>query len=446
LENTKTTDLKNPNNMELNNKKIINAWCFFDWANSAYSLVITTAVFPAYYDAVTKSAFGSETVVFFGISISNSVVYSYALSFSFLLIACISPVLSGIADYGGRKKIFMRFFTMLGAFACMTLFFFKGENVELGIIAAVTASIGFSGGLVFYNAFLPEIVSPDRYDAVSARGYSMGYFGSVLLLVVNLAMIQFSDQLGIDKSLIIRICFLMVGVWWLSFSQITFHYLKDKEKGNKIDSSVLGKGFQELKKVWKVIQSQGNMKKFLISFFCYSTGVQTILLIAALFAAKELKMESSELIILVLLLQVVAIGGAYLTAKFSEKKGNKMALLILLVIWAFVCLTAFFIYDKTQFYILGVLLGMVMGGVQSLSRATYSKLLPENTPDTASYFSFYDIVEKMSIVLGTFLTGFAEQASDNMRIGILTLGIFFVVGALVMSTVKVVAAKPVGLH
>lgn len=427
--------------MQLNDKKVINAWCFFDWANSAYSLVITTAIFPAYYTAVTESFFGSDKVIFLGIEITNTVLYSYALSVSFLLIALLSPILSGIADYGGKKKLFMRFFTMLGAFSCLTLFFFTGSNVELGIIAAVTASIGFSGGLVFYNAFLPEIVSPDRYDAVSARGYSMGYLGSVLLLIANLLMIQFHEVLGAEKGFITRICFLTVGVWWLGFSQITFQYLYDKKNVQKIDNAILSKGFHELQKVWQALKNQPNIKKFLLSFFCYSTGVQTILLIAALFASKELNMESSELIVLVLLLQIVAIGGAYLTAKLSGFKGNKFTLLILLSIWAFVCLAAFFVYDKMQFYLLAVLLGMVMGGIQSLSRATYSKLLPENTADTASYFSFYDVLEKSSIVVGTFLTGFAEQQSDNMRIGILALGFFFIVGALLMSTVQVRPAK-----
>ncbi len=427
--------------MQLNDSKVINAWCFFDWANSAYSLVITTAIFPAYYTAVTENSFGSDKVIFFGVEITNTVLYSYALSVSFLLIAVLSPILSGIADYGGKKKLFMRFFTMLGAFSCISLFFFTGSNVELGIIAAVTASIGFSGGLVFYNAFLPEIVSPDRYDAVSARGYSMGYLGSVLLLIVNLLMIQFNEVLGVEKGLITRICFLMVGAWWLGFSQITFQYLYDKPNGKRINSTLLSKGFHELQKVWQALKKQPNIKKFLLSFFCYSTGVQTILLIAALFASKELNMESSELIVLVLLLQIVAIGGAYLTAKLSGFKGNKFTLLVLLSIWAFVCLTAFFVYDKMQFYLLAVLLGMVMGGIQSLSRATYSKLLPEKTPDTASYFSFYDVLEKSSIVLGTFLTGFAEQQSDNMRIGILALGFFFVIGGVLMSRVQVRPAK-----
>jgi UMF1 family MFS transporter len=269
----------------------------------------------------------------------------------------------------------------------------------------------------------------------------MGYIGSVLLLIVNLLMIQFNELFGVDKGLITRICFVMVGIWWLGFSQVTFYYLKEKGSGKHIDSSVLGKGFHELQKVWKSLKNQANIKNFLFSFFCYSTGVQTILLIAALFAAKELGMESTELILLVLLLQVVAIGGAFLAAKFSEKKGNKLTLLILLITWAFICITAYFVKDKTQFYLLAVLLGMVMGGVQSLSRATYSKLLPENTTDTASYFSFYDVLEKLSIVLGTFLNGFAEQQSDNMRIGILALGFFFIVGAAVMSKVKVVAIK-----
>jgi UMF1 family MFS transporter len=427
-----------------NDKKIINAWCFFDWANSAYSLVITAAIFPVYYNQATRAAFGSNLVSFFGIEIENTVLLSYAYSFSFLIIAFLLPMLSGIADYSGNKKIFMRFFTMIGALACFTLYFFEGANVELGIIAAVTASIGFAGGLVFYNAFLPEIATPDRYDAVSARGFSMGYLGSTLLLLVNLIMVLKYEMFGFSSAGVAsQISFLMVGVWWLGFSQITFYHLKDKKKGNPINASVLGKGFHELKRVWESLKKQANTKQFLVSFFCYSTGVQTVLLIAAIFAEKELKMESGELIGVVLLLQIVAILGAFLTAQISKRKGNQFTMLLLLCIWVAICLSAFFIASKTQFYGLAALLGATMGGVQSLSRATYAKLLPENTPDTASYFSFYDVLEKISIVVGTFLNGYITQISDgNMRNSMLALGFFFIVGAIMMNKVKVKAATP----
>lgn len=427
-----------------NDKKIINAWCFFDWANSAYSLVITAAIFPIYYNQATRAAFGGNMVSFFGQEIENTVLLSYAYSFSFLIIAILLPMLSGIADYSGKKKMFMRFFTMLGAAACFTLFFFDGSNVELGIIAAATASIGFAGGLVFYNAFLTEIVTPDRYDAVSARGFSMGYLGSTLLLLFNLVMVLKPELFGLKSAGIAsQISFLLVGIWWLGFSQITFHYLKDSPNKNPINISVLSKGFHELKNVWQSIQHQPNIKRFLFSFFCYSTGVQTLLLIAAIFAEKEIRMESSELIGVVLLLQIVAILGAFLTAQVSKKKGNQFALLLLLCIWVLICIGGYFVATKMQFYILAALLGGVMGGVQSLSRATYAKLLPESSEETdnkqtTSYFSFYDVLEKISIVIGTFLNGFITQLSDgNMRNSMLTLACFFIVGALVMSKVRV---------
>lgn len=426
-----------------NDKKIINAWCFFDWANSAYSLVITAAIFPVYYNQATRAAFGGSNMVsFFGMEVENTVLLSYAYSLSYLIIAFLLPMLSGIADYSGNKKIFMRFFTMLGATACFTLYFFDGANVELGIIAAVIASIGFAGGLVFYNAFLPEIATPDRYDAVSARGFSMGYLGSTLLLLVNLIMVLKYEMFGFSSAGVAsQISFLMVGAWWLSFSQITFHHLKDKKKTNPINASVLGKGFHELQRVWQSLRKQANTKRFLISFFCYSTGVQTVLLIAAIFAEKELSMESSELIGVVLLLQIVAILGALLTAQISKRKGNQFTLLLLLCIWVVICVGAFLVDSKAQFFGLAALLGATMGGVQSLSRATYAKLLPENTPDTASYFSFYDVLEKVSIVVGTFLNGYITQLSDgNMRNSMLTLACFFMVGAIVMSRVKVKAA------
>lgn len=424
--------------MELNNKKIINAWCFYDWANSAYSLVITSTIFPIYYNVATRAQFGGDTVTFFGFPITNSVLFSYAISAAYFLIALMSPLLSGIADYGGKKRRFMQLFVLIGSLACISLFGFNGKNVELGIIAFALATIGYSGSIVFYNAFLPEIVTPDRYDSVSARGFSFGYIGSVLLLIVNLVTISYHEAIGISQDLATRLAFLMVGFWWIGFSLITFYFVKDTAR-NKIPFSteMLSKGFKEISKVAKDVATKINMQRFLLAFFFYSMGVQTIMFLAAIFAEKELKMEGAQLIITVLILQIVAILGAFLASRLSNAIGNKRTLMVLICIWILICGVAYFVNTTNQFYIVASIIGLIMGGIQSMSRSTYSKLIPENTRDTASYFSFYDLLEKIGIMIGTFSYGYIEMLTGSMRNSILVLGIFFLIGGVIMSRTKI---------
>ncbi len=420
--------------MKQNDKKTINAWCSYDLANSVYNLIISTAIFPIYYTSATQAAFGGDQVVFFGMTLDNSVLYSYAISFSYLIAVILYPVLSGIADYRGSKKLFMRFFTYLGSFACLSLYFFNGTNIELGIILAVTASIGYASSVVFYNAFLPEIVTEDRMDSVSARGFSMGYIGSVLLLILSLIMVTMPETFGFDGAgSATRFVFLMVGLWWFGFSHIAFSILKDRPTGNKMTSEVLKKGLNELKLVFKNLKEQINTLRFLYSFFFYSMGVQTVMLLAPLFAASEIGMESTELIIVILVIQLVAIGGAYLFAGISEKYGNKQSIITAAGIWMLICVLGYFIGDKNLFYGLAALLGLVMGGIQSISRSTYSKLIPEGTTDTASYFSFYDVTEKSAIVIGTFSYGFIDHMTGNMRNSILSMSLFFLVGIIFLS-------------
>lgn len=428
--------------MQINNKKIINAWCFYDWANSAYSLVITSTIFPIYYLVATRAQFKGDIVSFFGFSITNSVLFSYSISVSYLIIAFISPLLSGIADYGGKKRRFMQLFVTIGSLACISLFWFNGKNVELGVIAFGIATLGYSGSIVFYNAFLPEIVTEDLYDKISARGFSFGYVGSVLLLIVNLITIQFHEEIGISEDFATRLAFLMVGFWWIGFSMITFYYIKDKHR-NKIGISpeILVKGFNEIGKVFRYVVTQKNILLFLSSFFFYSMGVQTIMFLAATFAEKELKMEGAELILIVLILQLVAIAGAYLFAKISGKLGNKVALMILLLIWVVICFVAYIINTKLEFYLVAAVIGSIMGGIQSMSRSTYSKLIPEGTKDNASFFSFYDFLEKIAIVIGTFSYGYIEMLTGSMRNSILVLGTFFVIGVIFMSLTRIVRNK-----
>lgn len=423
--------------LEKNNSRLINAWSSFDWANSVYNLIITAAIFPVYFLVTTEKVFGGEKVQFLNVGIKNSVLSSYAISFSFLLIVIVSPILSGIADYGGMKKRFMKLFTYLGSISCIGLYFFTGENIEYGIACSILASIGFAGSLVFYNAFLPEVATKDRMDKVSAKGFAMGYIGSVILLIINLVLYRKFDFFGFeDASSATRFGFLLVGVWWLGFAQIAFYYLQDSKTGKTITFQILGNGTKELMKVWEVVKKKHVMKRFLYSFFLFSMGVQTVMLLAPYFAKVEIGMSSDELIYIVLILQILAIGGALFFARLSSLKGNGFAISTTILIWMFICISGYFIKDKVSIYSMAAFLGFVMGGIQSISRSTYSKLIPTETKDTASYFSFYDITEKFAIVIGTFSYGFIEQATGSMRNSMVFMALFFIVGYIILQFAK----------
>jgi UMF1 family MFS transporter len=418
---------------EKNNPRTINGWAFFDWANSAYALVITVAIFPGYFLELTN-----DTVNVLGLRMSDSTLYAWSIALAYLLIAALSPILSGIADYGGRKKVFLRFFTLLGSLACISLLFFTGmPTLWVGVVGFILATVGFAGGIVFYNSFLPIIATEDRYDDVSAKGFSYGFIGSVILLIVNLVVIMNYGWFGFPDGLrAVPTAFVMVGLWWIGFAQIPLRRLPEDRPAKPVEN-LLGKGYQELKKAWRNLRQDPNTLRFLAAFFCYNAGVQAVLFLASTFAEKELKFSSTGLIFLVLTLQIVAIGGATLFAKVSGRKGNKFSLLVMLVIWTVICVIGYFVQTGADFYILAAAVGLVMGGIQSLSRSTYAKLLPENTPDTASYFSFYDVMDKVSTVAGTFVFGFVEQITGGMRNSVMALAVFFVISLAVLSVVKI---------
>lgn len=427
-------------NLQKGNPKLINAWAFYDWANSVYSLVIATAVFPIYYESITSDNGGMVT--FLGTEFHNSTLLSYSLSFSFLIVAFMSPILSGIADYTGNKKRFLQFFCYLGSLSVMSLFFFTGiETLWIGIVFTILASIGFWGSIVFYNSYLPEIAEPEDHDRVSAKGFMFGYTGSVLLLAFNLVMVMKPELFGIsDPALPARISFLMVGLWWMGFAQVTFYHLPNNVFHKKPEKDFIFRGIKELKVVIKSLKSLTSLKQFLTAFFLYSTGVQTIILLAGLYGKKELGIDTNKLIITILLIQVVAIFGAYVFSRISEKIGNIKTLKMTIAIWGLICFAAYLLdahnkYIDYQFYALGALIGMVLGAIQSLSRSTYSKLLPD-TEDHATYFSFFDVTEKVAIVLGTFIFGFVGAISDSLKNSIFILAIFFLLGYIVLSFMK----------
>ena len=451
--------------LKIGDKKLIGAWAFYDWANSVYSLVISTAVFPLFYSAITEG----KTVVFLGMKWDHAdTLYSYALSFSFLVVAFMSPVLSAIADYTGNKLKFMKFFCWLGALSVMSMYFFEDLNTAwIGIVCTILASIGFWSSIVFYNSYLPEVAHPEQQDAISAKGFIYGYIGSIILLIFCLAMILAPNTFGFDLSIsdtvlangseaeinnalenaknaaslkAMRISFVMVGFWWIGFAQITFKKLPNNSFNRKPEKDFIWKGFKELKKVWMELKEYPTLKHFLIAFFLLSVGVQTIILLATIFGSIELGLGTTNLIVTVLLIQFVAILGASVFSKVSKKYGNFKALKITLVIWILVCLAAFMLEKELPnveyyFYALGGLLGLVLGAIQSLTRSTYSKLLPK-TQENATYFSFYDVTEKIAIVLGTFVFGFLIYLTGSMQWSVLSLGLFFIASLVVLSKLK----------
>jgi UMF1 family MFS transporter len=381
-------------------------------------------------------------VQFLGHEFNNSSLLSYSLSFSFLIVALMSPILSGIADYTGNKKRFLQFFCYLGSLSVMGLFFFKGQDtLWIGVLGTILASIGFWGSIVFYNSYLPEIAFPEQHDRVSAKGFMFGYAGSLILLAFNLTMVMMPEWYGIsDGSLPARISFLSVGIWWIGFAQVTFYHLPNNVYHKKPQKDYIFKGLRELKVVLDSLKNRKDLKQFLTAFFLYSIGVQTVILLAGLFGKKELGITTSKLIIIILLINVVAIFGAFLFSRLSEKIGNIKTLKITIVIWGFICVAAYLLdpkseYIDTQFYILGGTIGMVLGAIQSLSRSTYSKLLPE-TEDHATYFSFFDVTEKISIVVGTFVFGFVAAITNSMRNSFFILAVFFLLGFMVLSFMK----------
>jgi UMF1 family MFS transporter len=414
--------------MQTASKKVVNGWAMYDWANSVYNLVITTTFFPAYYAAVTSLSNFPDGITFLGRRFVNTELKDYVLAFGFLVIALLSPILSSIADYKGNKKNFMRFFCYLGAVSCSLLYFFDKDHVALGLMCFMFAGIGFYGSQVFYNSYLPEIASEKDMDRISAKGYTMGYIGSVLMQLVGFALVMTME----DKGLALTITFLLVGIWWVSFAQITFNRLPISPKSErKAKKHVLVNGFHELKIVWQQVIKMPVLKRFLSAFFFYSMGVQTVMLVAIDFGIKELKLADDKLIITAVIIQLVAIAGAVAMSRLSAKYGNIKVLIFTVLLWIGVCITGYFITTEMHFYILASLVGLVMGGIQSLSRSTYSKLMPE-TKDTASFFSFYDVTEKLAIVIGLFSFGLIEGLTGNMRNSLLALIAFFLLGLLML--------------
>jgi MFS transporter, UMF1 family len=424
-----------------NDPKVIRGWCMYDWANSAFALTIVSAIFPEYYVGVTSTTLAGgladDHITFLGFEWINTVLLTYVTSLSFLLMAIVGPILTGIADATGRKKIYMQIFCYIGVLGCAMLALFDGDHLGLGILGYMLGLIGFGASILFYNSFLPDIATEDKLDKISARGFALGYVGSVILLVFNLAVIMLPDVFHLTSSEASRLAFLTVGLWWAGWAQWPFSVLPSRSHApsvdGKVNSQTLVKGFQELVKTFKAAMKTEGLSAFLPSFFFYNMGVQTIMLVAPLFAKKELGVPTAGLIGTILLLQLIAIPGALGASWLSSRMGNKPVLVLLVMLWCLITIAAVYTSTPEQFYGLAAAVGLIMGGSQSLSRSSYAKMIPVGNADTASFFSFYDSTEKLSIIIGTFAYALIEQLTGSMRLSVLALLSFFVIGLLLLN-------------
>lgn len=423
--------------------KLLNAWAFYDWANSVYSLVIASAIFPIFYEAIFAKR-DRNYVDVLGYHFNDTAMISFVTALAFLIVAVMSPILSGIADYVGNKLAFLRFFCYLGGLSCIGLYWFSADNFLFSYAVYLFGLIGFWGSLVFYNSYLPDIAYPEQQDKISAKGFSMGYIGSTILLILNLAMVMFPETFYITaetadraREVAMRTSFLMVGIWWIGFSHITYYFLpKGVATGHKVTKAVVLDGFKELRLVWEDVKQNIVLKRYLSSYFVFIMAVQTVMLVATYFGAEEINWKTDSekttgLIISILVIQLVAVVGAFLTSRASGKFGNIKTLIFLNAFWALLCVFAFFVTEPVEFYGIAGFVGLVMGGIQSLARSTYSKFLPETT-DTASYFSFYDVTEKIGIVIGMSIYGIIDQVTGSMRNSIVFLGLFFIIGLILL--------------
>lgn len=423
-------------------KKLIRSWAFYDWANSVYSLVIVSSIFPIFYGALTliKDTDGnviSNQVEFLGFSLKNDSLISFVTAAAFIVVAIFSPLLGGIADYLGNKKHFLQFFCYLGSISCIGLFWFDLDSLLFGMLCYFLAIIGFWASLVFYNSYLPEIAHKEQQDKASALGFSLGYLGSVLLLILCLIMIEGHRWFGFESAeLPTRLSFVLTGLWWMGFSQITYRNLPVPKEKNSFQKSTLLKGYQELSKIWRALKADKILRRFLYAFFVYSMAVQTIMLVATYFGIEEINWaetnQTTGLIVSILLIQLIAIVGAEIMARLAMRFGNINTLLVINILWIIICAYAFTISTPTEFYITAAGVGLVMGGIQSLSRSTYSKLLPVSVVDTTSYFSFYDVTEKIGIVLGMVIYGFVSHTMGSIRYAVLLFISFFIGGVILL--------------
>ena len=418
----------------VDDRKELLSWYFYDWANSAFSTTVVTVFLGPYLTSIAKAAADAEGLVHpLGISVFADSFFPYMVSLSVLLQVFFLPILGAIADYSHLKKQMLGFFAYLGAAATMCLYFLQGDNYLLGGGLFLLANLSFGASIVFYNAFLPEISSLEKRDTVSSQGWALGYLGGGILLAVNLVLFLNAESFGVSEGHAVRISMASAGLWWAIFTVIPLLNLKRRQplKSLQAGEQMLTVGFRQLSHTLRNLPKYPQTLLFLIAYLLYNDGIQTVIALSSQFGSEELGVGASSLIVLILMVQFVAFGGALFFGYLAGKIGTKRAILASLVIWSLTVIYAYaFLQTETQFFVMGAVIAIVLGGSQALSRSVFSTMIPKG--QEAEYFSLYEISERGTSWIGPLVFGLALQMTGSYRIGILSVVIFFIAGLVLL--------------
>ncbi len=424
----------------MNDRREIFGWTMYDWANSAFSTTVVTVFLGPYLSNIAQAAADANGMLYlFGIPIKYDSLFTYCVSASILLQVVLLPILGAIADYSHLRKRMLMTFSTLGAVATILLFFVAPGLHWVGAALFILANVSFGASIVFYNAYLPDIASPDQRDQVSSRGFALGYAGGGLLLLLNLLLFSFRERLGVDSALAARLSLASAGLWWLGFSLITFRTLRPRHAARQLPGgeSYLTVGFKQLRSTFRQISKFPQTVRYLVAFLLYNDGIQTVIVVAAIFASIELGMDDQQLILVILMIQAVAFLGAFFLFPFLARRlGAKGAIVASLIVWSLVVIYAFAaLTTQLQFWILGAVIALVLGGSQALSRSLFAQMIPQGRE--AEFFSFYEVSDRATSFLGPLIFGLANQLFGSLRYGILSLIILFVLGLALLLTVNV---------
>ena len=418
----------------------------YDWANSAYITTVGVGLLPIYF---REGIVGADGVVFFEQTFSATALWGFMVGSAALLVFLIAPVLGAIADFSAAKKRFLLCFAYLGSLFATLLYFCQPGDVKLTIVFYTITQVCFIGANVFYDAFLPQLVSEDKLDSVSAKGFAFGYVGGSLQFGISLALVAMHEKIGItDQALAVRIAMAMSGIWWAGWTLFTLKYLKEVRAEQGLPEKfrnqprLLAYLYLGISRTVATAKKAGHFKHltlFMLAYVVYNDGIHTVTNMAAIYGKEELELSATDLMVTLLLVQVVAIGGSMLFGWLANRIGTKRAVMSSLVLWSGVVTYAYFIHTATEFFILGMVVGIVLGGTQSLSRSLYGAMIPEKA--SAEFYGFYSVFSKFSAILGPFTFGLIRQITGTARLAIISLIVFFIGGLILLAFVNEEKAK-----
>ena len=427
-----------------NDRKTIFGWCMYDWANSAYITTAAVALLPNYF---AQAVVGKAGVDIFGMNMSATALWGFMLGGAAFLVFLFAPVLGAIADFSSGKRRFLASFAYMGSLFATMLYFCKSGDVGLTIALFMGTQVCFVAGNVFYDAFLPQIASEDKLDSVSAKGYAFGYVGGSLQFAIALGLVAM-QKTPEDQAMAARIGMAMTGIWWAGWTLLTMKYLKEVKIPYELPEAYrdrpkslayLALGISRTVATAKRVGRFKHLTLFLVAYMIYNDGIHTVTSMATIYGTEELRLSTTALMVTLLLVQVVAIGGALVFSRIANRIGAKHAVMCALVLWSGVVTYGYFIHTATEFFVLGIIVGVVLGGTQALSRSFYGAMIPEQA--SAEFYGFYSVFSKFSSIWGPVTFGFIKQITGSARLAIISLMIFFIVGLILLGFVDEEKAK-----